>query len=140
MDKDNNLVKKSMIKVFKKNIGMVILLAFAVLGAVITSLIPPHILRYIIDNMLAQNSHSSNNNKLLALAFAYMGALLFIGVFEFLKEVILTILGQKITKEIRYDMMGKLENINTLFFSSNGSGAIVSRFTNDVDAINTICK
>ena len=138
MDKDNNLVKKSMIKVFKKNIGMVILLAFAVLGAVITSLIPPHILRYIIDNMLAQNSHSSNNNKLLALAFAYMGALLFIGVFEFLKEVILTILGQKITKEIRYDMMGKLENINTLFFSSNGSGAIVSRFTNDVDAINSL--
>ena len=138
MDKDNNLVKKSMIKVFKKNIGMVILLAFAVLGAVITSLIPPHILRYIIDNMLAQNSHSSNNNKLLALAFAYMGALLFIGVFEFLKEVILTILGQKITKEIRYDMMGKLENINTLFFSSNGSGAIVLRFTNDVDAINSL--
>jgi ATP-binding cassette subfamily B protein len=139
MNKENNLVKKSMIKVFKENTGMVILLAFAVLGAVITSLIPPHILRYIIDNMLAQNSYNSNkNNKLLELAFAYMGVLLFIGVFEFLKEVILTVLGQKITKEIRYEMMGKLEKINTLFFSSNGSGAIVSRFTNDVDAINSL--
>lgn len=64
--------------------------------------------------------------------------LLLIGVFDFVKEAVLTVLGQKITKEIRIEMMEKLERINVMFFSSNGSGTVVSRFTNDVDAINSL--
>jgi ATP-binding cassette subfamily B protein len=47
-------------------------------------------------------------------------------------------LGQKITKEIRIKMMEKLEKINAIFFSKNESGKIVSNFTNDVDAINSM--
>ncbi|MGB4437743.1 MAG: ABC transporter ATP-binding protein, partial [Sedimentibacter sp.] len=50
----------------------------------------------------------------------------------------LTVLGQKITKEIRFEMMIKLEKINSLYFSKNETGQIVSRFTNDVDAINSM--
>jgi len=67
-----------------------------------------------------------------------MGVLLFIGIFDFVKEAVLTVLGQKITKEIRIEMMEKLERINAMFFSSNSSGTVVSRFTNDVDAINSL--
>ena len=64
--------------------------------------------------------------------------LLLIGVFDFVKEAVITVLGQKITKEIRIEMMEKLERINAKFFSSNSSGTVVSRFTNDVDAINSL--
>jgi ATP-binding cassette subfamily B protein len=35
-------------------------------------------------------------------------------------------------------MMEKLEKVNALFFTENGSGAVVSRFTNDVEAINSL--
>ena len=69
---------------------------------------------------------------------AYIGVLLFIAGFDFIKEALLTVLGQKITKEIRIKMMEKLERINAMFFSSNSSGEAVSRFTNDVDAINSL--
>ena len=55
-----------------------------------------------------------------------------------MKQAMLTVLGQKITKEIRLKMIEKLEKINAMFFSSNESGAVVSRFTNDVDAINSM--
>lgn len=130
----NSLTKKSVIKVIKKNIGISALLVFVICGVVATSLIPPQILKYIVDHNLVPR----NSDKLLILAVAYVGVLLLIGVFDFVKEAVLTVLGQKISKEIRIEMMEKLERINAMFFSSNGSGAVVSLFTNDVDAVNSL--
>lgn len=132
--KENNLIKKSIINVIKQNIGISILLVVTVCGFVITSLIPPQILKYIVDNNLVPKK----TDKLFALAVGYIAVLLFIGIFDFVKEAFLTVLGEKIIKEIRIEMMEKLEKINAMFFSSNSSGAIVSRFTNDVDAINSL--
>ncbi|HKM05297.1 MAG TPA: ABC transporter ATP-binding protein [Lachnospiraceae bacterium] len=130
----NSLIKKAIVRVIKNNIGISVLLVFSIIGVVVTSLIPPQILKYIIDHTLVTRS----SDKLLILAIVYMGVLLFIGIFDFVKEAILTVLGQKITKEIRIEMMEKLERINAKFFSSNSSGTVVSRFTNDVDAINSL--
>lgn len=130
----NNLVTKSIIQVAKKNKGFVALLFLAVLGVVTVSLIPPQILKLIIDHNLVPK----DSNGLLYLAILYLAVLLFIGVFDFLKEAVLTILGQKITREIRLEMMCKLGKINSRYFSSHESGALLSRFTNDVDAINVL--
>lgn len=132
--KKNSMVKNSIINVIKKNIRLDLLLILAVCGVVTASLIPPQILKYIIDNNLVPKK----SNGLLILAIAYIGILFLVGIFDFLKEAILTILGQKITREIRLEMIQKLEKINSMFFSSNESGTIVSRFTNDVDAINSL--
>jgi ATP-binding cassette subfamily B protein len=130
----NSLIKKSMIRVVKTNIAISVLLGFAICGIVVTSLLPPQLLKYIVDHNLVNRS----SDKLLLLAIAYIVVLLFIGIFDFVKEAVLTVLGQKITKEIRCEMMEKLERINAIFFSVNASGTIVSRFINDVDAINSL--
>ncbi len=130
----NSLVKRSVINVIKQNILLNGLLIFAVCGVVISSLIPPQILKHIIDNNLVPEK----GNGLFALAIAYMAVLLLIGLFDFIKGAILTIIGQKIIKEIRLEMMHKLEKINALFFSYNESGAVVSRFTNDVEAVSSL--
>ncbi|MCB2288654.1 ABC transporter ATP-binding protein/permease [Clostridium sp. CS001] len=129
-----NLVKKSIIAVVKKNKKFDILLVIAVFGVVIASLIPPQILKYIVDHNLVPKS----SDRLLLLGLAYMVFLLLIGVFDFMKEAILTILGQKITREVRLEMMQKLKKINVMFFSSNATGTVVSRFTNDVDALSSL--
>lgn len=130
----NSIIKRSMKNVIKDNIGISLLLGFAICGVVVTSLIPPQILKHIVDHNLVNKS----SDKLLLLAIVYISVLLFIGIFDFVKEALLTVLGQKITKEIRIEMMEKLERINAMFFSSNSSGTIVSRFINDVDAINSL--
>jgi ATP-binding cassette subfamily B protein len=130
----NNLVGKSIQHVFKRNIGMGILLLMAICCAVITSLIPPQILKQIIDHNLVPKE----NEGLLNLAISYMAVLFLIGLFDFIKEAVLTVLGQKITKEIRVQMIEKLKKTNIKFFSSNETGIVVSRFTNDVDAINSM--
>ena len=127
-------IKKSVFKVIKSNIWTIILLVFVICGVVVLSLIPPQILKNIIDQSLVPKKF----DKLLTFAFAYIGILFLIGVFNFFKEAIITILGLKITKEIRSEMIKKLERINAMFFSTNSSGTVVSRFTNDVDAINSL--
>ncbi|MGH4140020.1 ABC transporter ATP-binding protein [Clostridium sp.] len=130
----SSLVKNSITCVLKKNIRIDALLVFAVCGVVIASLIPPQILKYIIDGNLVPRS----SDKLFSMAIIYMGVLLFIGIFDFIKEAVITVLGQRITKEIRLEMMEKLKKIGSMFFSSNDTGTVVSRFINDVDAISSM--
>lgn len=130
----NSMVKKCILKVIRTNIGLSALLFFTAFGMVISILIPPQILKYVIDYKFIPK----NSDGLFKLAIAYMSVILFIGVFDFIKEAVLTVLGQKITKEIRSKMMEKLEKMNSMFFSTNETGMVVSRFTNDVDAINSM--
>ncbi|MDF2819923.1 MAG: transporter permease [Clostridiales bacterium] len=130
----NNVVGRSTLRVVRENIGIICLLILAIIGVVVMSLIPPQILKLIIDEHLVIKQYDG----LIKLALFYMTILILIGLFDFIKEAVLTIVGQKITKEIRYSMMEKLERIRTNYFSSNESGTIVSRFTNDVEAINSL--
>lgn len=131
---EHNSIKKIIFKVLKKNTGLSILLVIAIIGVVVVSLIPPQILKIVIDQNLTQKS----SDNLVVLAVAYMAAILFTGVFDFIKEAVLTVFGQRITKNIRAGMMEKLEKVNAMFFSANSSGIVVSRFTNDVDAVNSL--
>jgi ATP-binding cassette subfamily B protein len=130
----SSLVKNSILKVCKANKASCLLLIIAVIGTVLASLAPPQVLKQIIDNNLVPKVSVG----LLSLALFYLGALLFIGLFEFIKEAVITILGQTITKEIRSALMVKMGNLPARYFSSQDSGIIVSRFTNDVDAINAM--
>jgi len=120
--------------VMKKHWKMLLFLMLVIVLVVFLSLLPPQILKSIIDDHLL----TQNNNGLLNLAIIYLMVALFIGLFDFLKGAILTVFGQKITKAIRSEMMMKTERINILYFSANGSGSVVSRFTNDVEAINSM--
>ncbi len=130
----NNLVNQSLLYVVKRNIGLCILLLLTVLGVVFTSLVPPQVLRQIIDNNLVAKSDVG----LMNLAIIYVLVIFAIGVFDFFKGALLSVLGQKITKEIRSGMMDKMSRVSAVFFTTNASGTIVSRFTNDVDAINSL--
>ncbi|HEX2947068.1 MAG TPA: ABC transporter ATP-binding protein [Clostridia bacterium] len=134
MLKGNNAVIRSATSVLKKNTGLSVLLVTAACGAVAASLVPPQILKLVIDRNLVPGSSAG----LLVLAVVYMGSILFSGLFDFIKEAVLTVLGQKIMREIRSKMMFKLGRTGSRFFTDNESGIIVSRFTNDVDAINTL--
>ena len=129
-----NFVARSFLKVIRENIGLDLLLLLAVFGVIIGSLIPPQILKTIIDSNLVPHKQEG----LLNSAVLYLTVLLVIGLSDFLKEAILTVAGQKITTGIRLAMMEKMGRIDARFFSQNETGVVVSRFTNDVDAVQTI--
>lgn len=130
----DRLVSKSIKKVIKNNIGFCIILVLVIIGVVIISLVPPQLLKVIIDKYLINKVTTG----LLNIAIIYLLVLIFIGILDVIKEAFLVVLGQKITKEIRKEMMYKLEKVNSMYFSNNDSGEVVSLFTNDVDTINSL--
>ncbi|HBP26068.1 MAG TPA: ABC transporter ATP-binding protein [Acholeplasmatales bacterium] len=128
-----NHVSRAALRVSKKNWLLLLMLAIVIAGVVLTSLIPPQILKRIVDDNLVPKTPDG----LMNLALLYLGTVGLIAVFDFLKAALLTVIGQKVSKEIRLTMMRKAERINALYFSKNGTGNVVSRFTNDVEAINS---
>ena len=133
MNKPNTVIN-IMKDTLKKQKGLTILLVFSVIGVVLLSLIPPQILRIIIDEYLSKKKFES----LLFISVLYFLALLFIGVFDFVKEALLTIYGQRMTKNIRIEMTKKTAKIPAAYYSNNESGMVVSYFNNDVEAIQSL--
>lgn len=129
-----SLTARTILHVLRQNLAMSAALALVIAAVVILSLIPPQLLKTIIDNNLVPG----NRQGLLALALGYLGVLILIGVFDFLKGGLLTVLGQKIVKRLRMEMTQKLERINAVYFSGNAPGTITSRFTNDVENVNSL--
>ena len=131
--KINSKVVKIIIDIFIKNKNLTVLLFIVIIGAIGFSLATPQILKYIIDDYLIKKEKS-----LLFPALLYFFSILLLGIFNFGKEGIITVFGQKIIKEIKKEMMKKLEKIPIEYLSVNESGVIVSRFSNDVEAVGSL--
>ncbi len=131
--KNNNVY--NLIKEFlKENIWLTISLIVTIILVVLASLIPPQILKNIVDNYL----NKGLGDKLLHLALIYFFVLLIIGLLDFIKEALITIYGQKMSKKLRSTMMKKKSKLFAEYFSQNETGSIVSRYINDVDAIQSL--
>lgn len=130
----NSKVVKIIINVFKKYKLLTFLLIIIILGAIGFSLSTPQILKYIIDDYLTINKGKS----LLLPALLYFSSIALLGIFNFAKEGIITVFGQKIIRKIKEEMMCKLEKIPIEYLSMNESGSIVSRFSNDVEAVGSL--
>ncbi len=132
--KRHKLTTRTISAILRQNAGMTVFLGLTLLAAVALSLVPPQLLQRIIDSNLVPK----NGDGLLGLAWIYLAVLVLIGVFDFLKSCLLTIFGQKIVKSLRMEMTRKLERISSTYFTANPPGAITSRFTNDVENINSL--
>ncbi len=131
--KINSHVVNIIINVFKKYKYLTFLLLFIIIGVIGFSLATPQVLKYIIDDYL-----TVGGKNLLFPALLYFSTIVLLGVFNFGKEGIITIFGQKIIKKIKEEMMNKLTKIPIGYLSTNESGSIVSRFSNDVEAVGSL--
>jgi len=131
--KTNSKVEKLIINVFKEYKLLTFLLFFIIIGTIGFSLATPQVLKYIIDDYLTVGGKS-----LLFPALLYFATIVLLGIFNFGKEGIITIFGQKIIRKIKEEMMIKLEKIPIGYLSTNESGSVVSRFSNDVEAVGSL--
>ena len=131
--KINSKVVKLIINVFKSHKSLTCLLLFIIIGAIGFSLATPQVLKYIIDEYLIAKEKS-----LLLPALLYFSTIVFLGIFNFGKEGIITVFGQKIIRKIKEEMMIKLTRIPIGYLSTNESGSIVSRFSNDVEVVGAL--
>lgn len=119
-------------KTIKKQKLLTLFLFFSVVGAIVFALIPPLVLEKMINELVKHKSITLN------LALIYFGVLVLSGLFDSIKEVLITLFGQKITHGLRSEMCHKLSCLPAVYFTKNDPGSTTSRFVNDVDTIESL--
>jgi len=130
----NKRVTSIALETLSKEKGLLIGLILSAIAVVITGLIPPMLLRQFIDNNLSKGSMVG----LSVLTLLYVLVLFAIGLADFLKGVVLTTLGQKITYRMRSETMAKMHRMDPLYFTKTMEGDTVSRIINDTEAVDVL--
>lgn len=105
-----------------------------IVATVIVSLIPPQILRYIVDGIL----DGGRKQELLTFALLYTGMYLLVGLVSLAKEGLMVCISQGISKELRISMLKHVNRLTYLNFTRYDSASLEAYFNNDVAAINTL--
>lgn len=110
------------------------LLIFAALASIAAALLPPQILKVIIDRYLL----AGKSDGLLAMGLIYLGGFFLIGIFDFVKALLLTDFGQSVVMQLRNQMQKKMERLPSAYFTGRSSGEIHSLFMTNVENISSL--
>lgn len=130
--KNNKNVITVILQTIKKHLWLTVGIVCAVIGAIVTALLPPWILGTIIDTLIA------GNDAAFALILTYFAFTVLSGLTESLREGLLTVFGQKITHALRSCLMEKQINLTTDVMTKQEAGTVVSRFVGDVDTVENL--
>ncbi len=87
-----------------------------------------------VDNFITPK----NTDGLWLFSIAFFCLFLFRFVFSYLQEVLLNNVGQKVMFDIRSQIFAKLQRQEVAYFDKNPVGRVITRLTNDVDALNEL--
>lgn len=124
----------------KKHIGLTILLLISVLGASLSGLLPPFMLRYLIDDFITVYVaiKSVEVQKLILVSLLYFLSYFLVGLFTVLEDYLISLFGQKMIHELRYEMIAKSHRLKASYFTRHGTGEMSSKVMDDVYAIETL--
>lgn len=95
-------------------------------------LIGPYLMGKAIDNFIA----AKNTPGLVAISILMLVVFLLNNLFQGISGWLMSDVSQRALKQIRKDLFGHIQSLPISFFDSNPSGELMSRLTNDIDAIN----
>lgn len=127
-------VTKCILSYFKNHLLVLIWTIIIIVGVTILSLVPPQLLKIIVDDVIP----NKDSTQLFKYALWYMLIFVLLGLINFLKEILLVIISQGIGKKIRLEMLKKVNQMSFLVFSKYDAGTLDAYFSNDVDEINTL--
>ena len=130
--KQSNHVRKIIFQTVKRQKTLSFGILAAVIGAIVTDLLPPLILGKIIDTITAGKAVT------FAMIVLYFALLALTGFAEAAREGMLTVFGQKITHALRSSLMGKFVNLTADEINRQEPGTLVSRFVGDVDTVENL--
>ena len=130
--KQSNQVRTIIFQTVKRQKILSFGILAAVIGAIVTDLLPPLILGKIIDTITAGKAVT------FAMIVLYFALLALTGFAEAAREGMLTVFGQKITHALRSSLMGKFLNLTADEINRQEPGTLVSRFVGDVDTVENL--
>lgn len=132
MEAPKRQVKTVIWQTVKKQKWLSLGIVLAVVGAVVTALIPPLILARIVDTI------TGGNKAAVYILVLYFAMLALTGFMESAREGLLTVFGQKITHALRSSLMEKFVSLTSDNLTRQEPGTLVSRFVGDVDTVENL--
>ena len=98
------------------------------------SVIQPYLTKIAIDRYI-QNRNISGLNWIAAL---YLLTLILSYAFGYLQTLLIDVMGQKVMRDLRMEIVRHLQKMDVAFFDKNPVGRLMTRVTSDVDALNEL--
>lgn len=115
-----------------ENKWKLVVFIFCIIFYTVANLAGSYLLRPIINNLV---SAEGSRTTLLHSLFL-MGCIYAVGIVaQYLQSRIMISVSQNALQKLRDDLFRKLEKLPVRFYDTNNHGDIMSRFTNDVDAV-----
>jgi ATP-binding cassette, subfamily B, multidrug efflux pump len=118
----------------KKAWPLVLVMAVATVSAALLELVPPLLLRRIIDSHL----NVGQLNGLTTVAAVYVLALIVTSAVGFVQVFVNTYIGQRILLELRSLMAEHLSKLPMSYYSRTPVGDTISRMTADTESVNAV--
>jgi ATP-binding cassette subfamily B multidrug efflux pump len=103
-----------------------------VVGSTILGLAGPYLMGLAIDNFIATKDPGGLARIALWMLFVFLVG----NGCDAASSWVMARIAQRALKEVRYDLFGHLQTLSLRFFDSHPAGELMSRLTNDIDAIN----
>ncbi len=120
---------------------MVMVLGF-VLAYTLLGLAGPYIMAKAIDSLISPKTAFSSQiillgiHSLMGLAILYLAVYLLNNLFQAVANWVMADVSQRALKLVRRDLFSHLQYLPLSFYDRNPAGELMSRLTNDIDAIN----
>lgn len=114
---------------FKFALGLVL---FLVLVYIVLGLMGPYLMGVAIDKFIGGKDPAG----LMRIALLMLVIYLFNNLFQGVANWIMARIAQRALKQVRRDLFQHLQTLSLSFFDTNPAGELMSRLTNDIDAIN----
>jgi ATP-binding cassette, subfamily B, multidrug efflux pump len=128
---DYHLIKRLFVflKPYKKY--LLIAIIFAILASALAPL-RPYLTKITIDNFIS----TSNKSGLIQIIILIFILITINGILQFALTYIMQWIGQKVLYDIRIQLFNHIESLSLKFYDKNPVGRLVTRVTNDVEALN----
>jgi ATP-binding cassette subfamily B protein len=112
----------------------VILMFVALVVATGAALVPPYLAGRAIDDGI----RAGNSDALLVIVAVFLGAALLYWGATYAQTYLVNWVGQRALQDLRIRIFGHLQRLSIGFYSRNRAGVLISRMTNDVQALDQL--
>ena len=138
---DSILFKRLLQYVFKYKTRLILLIV-TLISITLTSMLQPYITQLMIDKFLTSSDIGLSIDERITGVTFYCLLFLVLAIINWLatsgQTFLLNWLGHKVVYDIRNDLMKHLQELSVRFFADGETGDIMSRITNDVEALGDV--
>ena len=121
---------------------LVIVALIVLLGQSFVEIAPPIVARFLIDTAIAPAigpgatiAPEEGFRRLVPLGLAYLALLAVGALLRYGQNILTTYVGQRAMYDLRVRLFGHLQHLSLSFFDRNPVGRLMTRITNDIDAL-----